>query len=160
MKLTFYLLPVLFLLQSFALHKYYVSVTEIHIEKKALQIIMRTFPDDMERAVEDNYHIQPENPKFKQYMEIYLREHFQILIDGQDREYKILGSTDEDNFLVFLLESKLPPLDAKQKHQLQIKNSLLTDIYDDQKNIVHLIKGNKKTSFILNRQNISAKISL
>ena len=51
------LLMIFLVLTAFAWHKYYVSVTEIDIKNDKLEIIIRTFPDDVENILHDDYQI-------------------------------------------------------------------------------------------------------
>ncbi len=148
-----FILPIVLVLQSFVLHKYYVSVTEIYLKKNSAEIIIRTFPDDMERAIKELYQIKPDDKQFQKYLYLYINEHFQLATDNKAIEYQILGTTQEDSFLIILIKANLP----KKYKTFQIKNNILTDIYDDQKNIVHFILPDNKTSFILNRQDFIAE---
>ncbi len=137
-----------FLLTAFAWHKYYVSVTEINVKNDHLEIIIRTFPDDIENVLSDTYGIKADLSKkqTKSLLKTYILSHF-ILWTDHDRQlsYKYLGFTLEDGFLVLLLKADLPP----DIHMLKVKNTLLFDMYDEQKNIVHFIEGKKKESYIL-----------
>ncbi len=137
-----------FLLMAFAWHKYYVSVTEINVKNDHLEIIIRTFPDDIENVLSDTYGIKADLSKkqTKSLLKTYIQSHF-ILWTDHDRQlsYKYLGFTLEDGFLVLLLKADLPP----DIHILKVKNTLLFDMYDEQKNVVHFIEGKKKESYIL-----------
>ncbi len=142
-------------LTAFAWHKYYVSVTEVYIKPQKLEIIIRTFPDDIENVLKDNYHINADlsQKQTKLFLEDYLRSHFIIETDkGEIRDYQLVGTTMEDEFLVILLQANLP----KDIHLIKIKNTLLQDMFDEQKNIVHFFYKNEKQSFILVKQDPEA----
>lgn len=136
-----------FALTAFAWHKFYVSVTEVEVKPHQLDIIMRVFPDDIANVLEDHYHIQADLSKkqTKIFLKDYLQSHFVISIDGQTIAYRFLGTTMEDNFLVILLQADLPTA----AHQIRIKNTVLQDKFEAQKNIIHFIRKTDKQSFIL-----------
>ena len=137
-------------LTAFTMHKYYVSVTEVYIKPEKLEIIIRTFPDDIERILAETYHSKAnlsKNPTRK-LLKMYLFTHFSIDVDGMPVEYKFSGFTQEDEFYIILLEAKIPG----NPKQISIKNTILQDLFDEQKNIVHFFHGDDKTSFILIKQ--------
>ncbi len=137
-------------LTAFTMHKYYVSVTEVYIKPEKLEIIIRTFPDDIERVLIDTYHVKADLSKkpTRELLKFYLLTHFSIDVDGMPVEYKFSGFTQEDEFYIILLEAKLP---GKPK-QISIKNTILQDLFEEQKNIVHFFYGDDKASFILIKQ--------
>jgi len=153
------LLMIFLVLTAFAWHKYYVSVTEIDVKSDKLEIIIRCFPDDIENILHDDYQIDADitDKKIKPYLEDYLRSHFELFInDDEPLDYQFLGTTIEDNFLVLLLQAKLP----EKVKKIKVKNTLLFDAFDEQKNIVHFIKGQDKQSFILVKQDAEAVYSV
>ena len=132
------------------MHKYYVSVTEIYIKADKLEIIIRTFPDDIENVLKDTYHINADLSK-KQTRELlkeYINSHFLVDIDNQPIKYEYAGMTLEDEFLVILLQAKIDQTPQK----IVIKNTILQDMYDEQNNIVHFFYKNDKASYILVKQ--------
>ena len=91
MRKYFFLLLFLTLpLISFTLHKHYVSLTQIEFveEKKAVQITMRCFLDDIEEALEsrtgEKLELTSENEHEKAgfFLESYIKNKFSIWIDG------------------------------------------------------------------------------
>ena len=153
------LLMIFLVLTAFAWHKYYVSVTEIDIKNDKLEIIIRCFPDDIENILHDDYQIDADitDKKIKPYLEDYLHSHFELFVnDDESLDYQFLGATIEDNFLVILLQAKLP----EKVKQIKVKNTLLFDAFDEQKNIVHFINGQDKQSFILVKQDAEAVYSV
>jgi hypothetical protein len=155
MKKLFYI-SIFLLTTAFAWHKYYVSVTEVYLKTGKLEVIIRTFPDDMENALKDDYHINPDFSKkeTQQYLLKYLKRKFIIFVDDTEISYQYLGSTLQDGFLVLLLE--LPVNDDYKS--IAIKNTLLMDMFDEQKNIIHFLPQNsQKESYILTKQNFIAR---
>ncbi len=137
-------------LTAFVWHKYYVSVTEVYINPEKLEIIIRTFPDDIENVLSDTYHIKAglSQKQTRELLKDYIRSHFLILIDNQLVDYQFDGFTQEDEFLVILLETSY----RDTLHQISIKNTILQDLFEEQKNIVHFFYKDDKASFILIKQ--------
>ncbi len=151
----FYYLLIFFFLTAFVWHKYYVSVTEVYVKNDKLEIIIRAFPDDMENILRDDYHISPDfsTKETGDYLKMYLQRKFKVSIDSIEMPIHFLGSTLQDGFLVLLLEVPV----NKSFKSVQIKNTLLMDLFDEQKNIIHFLYENKKESFILTKRDFIAK---
>ena len=134
-------------------HKYYVSVTEINIKSGKLEIIIRTFPDDIQNALSDNYQIKADMENLDEqslnFLKLYLLEHFRLAVDKKDLAYQFSGFTLQDGFFIILLEAKMPV----NYSSIRLKNTLLQDMFDEQKNIVHFLEGDRKESFILTKDN-------
>ena len=135
---------------AFSMHKYYVSVTEIYIKPEKLEIIIRTFPDDIENVLKDTYHINADISKkqTRKLLQEYINSHFLVDSDNQPIKYEYAGITMEDEFLVILLQAKINQTPQK----IVVKNTILQDLYDEQKNIVHFFYKNDKASYILIKQ--------
>ncbi len=157
MKIKFFLASIfVFTIMSFsAAHKFYVSVTEIEYNEKAesLQIISRVFIDDMEDLLQTRYDKNirlgknNESTSVPKYLNKYLNEKIEVKIDGKLTEIKYLGKEYEDDMLLLYLE--VPKVSYFKK--IEIKNAILTDMFSEQKNLVHVnYKGSTK-SLILNK---------
>jgi len=149
---------VIFSITAFSMHKYYVSVTEVYIKPEKLEIIIRTFPDDIENVLKDTYHVDADlsQKQTRKLLQEYIHSHFLINVDNQSINYKYAGMTMEDEFLVILLEAHLD----KTPEKISIKNTILQDMFDEQKNIVHFFYKNDKASFILVKHNPMADYKL
>ncbi len=145
---------------GYNMHKYYVSVMEIHPneKEKKLEVILRTFPDDMEKAWEDFQKEYGEKEKFEDFVKKYIRQKIRFAINGKEVNYNILGTTQEDDYLVILIEVPYPKNTLPET--IEIENRFLLDEFDEQKNIIHWISQNMKKSYILNKQNTYLKILL
>jgi len=152
------ILPFLLLITSFILHKYYVSVMEINYKPASHQfeMIMRVFPDDIETILHDEYEIQADlsQRETKEFLYRYVYEKFHIWIGEEELAYEILGTAEKDEFLVILLQAEVPD----NTHLIVVKNTLLQDLFDEQKNLLHFINQDKKQSFILDKENPEVEI--
>ena len=153
------ILSIYIFLSSFAMHKYYVSVTEITYKKDShkLEIIMRIFPDDIENVIHDEYEIEADLSKqeTKEFLYRYIYEKFHLWTGEEELAYEILGTTQEDDFFIILLQAKTP----NDLHEIIVKNTVLQDMFEVQKNLIHFFKDNQKQSFILEKSNPEATIS-
>ncbi len=155
----FFLVP---LTAAAMLHPMHVSVTEIEMDEKEkrLEIMMRVFIDDLETTLRQ-YTKQPEldiiNPKgqtLDQMMEPYLRSHFRILLDSKPQVMKYLGHEKENEAFIFYIE-----VDKVRKWKtIQVRNDIITEIYDDQSNLVHVTWLETVRSLRLTRTNPVDKI--
>ena len=147
-------------------HKFYVSVTNVEYSQKeqSLQIISRIFIDDMEAALEARYEVDPalategESPQADAYIERYFRTKFNVLVNGQPQEYRFLGKRYDKDLLVCYLEVAGVP--EATLRSVEIDNSLLTDLFEEQRNLLHFnILGTKK-SFVLTFEGTKGMLNL
>lgn len=153
-----FLYPLLFL--AFIRHDFHVSITEIHWNEGELQVTVRSFTDDLDWALEEQFGTNPrlgteqEHPKAMLWMERYLNQSLLLEGDGKVLKGEYLGMESEYGicfcFLRFSLEAK--------PSQLSVENRLLFELFDDQRNVIHyrigldeqaetLHRGEEKTLF-------------
>jgi len=134
------------------LHPFYVSVTTLTYHNDRFEIILYTFPDDLEKAVREKYghtlNLDEPSEKDKNYMAFYMHEHLQLNLDGREIPYTFLGYTFENEKILLLAETEKFPLEGT----LTVRQTWLTDIYPGQENIVHIILPDTKISEILDRK--------
>ena len=142
-------LPIL----AFGLHKYYISFTKINYSEnsKAIQVTMRIFIDDLENALNKQFKIdsklytEKEILDLNSYITEYITDKFFILINDKKENYNYLGKKyDEDEIILYLEIENIDNITA-----IEIKNSILMEVFDDQQNIIKLDINKKKKSFIL-----------
>lgn len=127
----------------FFLHPLHVSVTEIEYNEKAkaLQIISRIFIDDLETSIRKKTGIDELdilNPKAglktEELVGNYLKDHFRIKLDGKEQKTNFLGYEVEDFALICYIEIE----NVKGFTSIQVTNTVITEMYDDQSNLVHV----------------------
>lgn len=157
-KIKLSLLVILFsFLSAFTLHKFYVGVFQIDYfkEKKAVQITARLFIDDLEKALykKHNKHIyittKDEIVEANTLIANYLSEKLKIKINNKSQSLQFLTKEQEDNIVICYL--KIPFKDNIK--DLEITNTVLSDIFKEQQNLVHLnLNNNKKTLLFTNTE--------
>ncbi len=149
-----------------ALHKFYVSVTNVGYSEKdeAIQITSRIFIDDLEAVLKERYDIETklatddESEIANEYIEKYLRAKFVVEVDNEKKEYQFIGKKYDNDLVIFYLE--VAEIDLAEVRSITIQNEVLTDLYDEQQNILHFKFKDKKKSFVLVKQNNKGMLKL
>ena len=136
-------------------HEFYLSVTEIEYKKDsgALQIISRVFIDDFQKVLNQRYgkdislSHEKETGDVKSSIEKYLSQKLQFVVNGEELKLNYIGKEYDGDQLILYIEVENVP-DFKQ---IEIKNAVLTDLYDDQKNVVHVKMGDQLKSLLLEK---------
>jgi hypothetical protein len=137
-------------------HEYHVSKTNVRYvaEKEVIQIEMHLFVDDLEKdmvasgapeALEIGTKRQHEDAE--RYLLNYLEKHFNINWNGEDLPLEVVGYELADD-LHGLWIYMLTDADAGPS-EVVINSTLLTGTYADQKNIVKLYNGDKRSATLL-----------
>lgn len=145
------------------LHPFHVSVCEVvHSQKaRALQVSCRVFLDDLELALrkqtgDGELNLVGDSIQTHRANERYFKESLQFTINGQPASYVYLGGEIEEDVMWCFLEVS----NVESLHSVTIANTFLTDLYDDQQNIVHFRIGTDKRSFILTKEETQAAVYL
>ena len=147
-------------------HKFYVSVTNVGYSEKndALQITSRVFIDDLDQLLKERYDIDAklstdaESELSDEYLEKYLRAKFSVEINEKTRPYKLIGRKYDNDVCVFYLE--IEEIDLPAIKSIQIENQLLTDMFDEQQNVLHFKINEKKKSFVLIKSDTKGMLKL
>ncbi len=140
---------------SFVLHKFYVSVTQIDYvpNKKRVEITSRIFIDDLEKALTKKYQKKPnitssnELPEAEEWIKTYIKEKIKVSINKKPQVIEYLAKEVEGDVLIIYTKIAI----SKKINTFDIYNALLTEVYTDQQNIVHInINGNKKSILLTN----------
>ena len=165
-RLSLLLLLVTPLFAFMGAHKFYVSVTNVEYsqESQSLQIISRLFIDDMEQLLETRYGLdaglgtEEESPLADNQLERYFQSKFSVSVNGEEQAIEFLGKRYENDLVVFFLEVTDIPEASLQS--VEIRNELLTDLFEEQKNLVHLKVLGEKKSWVLIRERPKGMLNL
>ena len=148
----------LFFFCSFsAIHKYYVSITQIEYvkDKQSVQIISRIFMDDFEQLLRQRYdekltlNNDEDEAVIDTYIKKYLLTKIKIFINGKEVIPTFIGKKYEDDIMHCYLEVE----NVASISSFEIQNEVLFDMFEDQKNIVRTHINDKNKTFVLNAQN-------
>ena len=162
MRKAVLLLFAVFFLCSFSIHKFYVSVTQVDYvpSKKRVEITSRIFIDDLEKALTKKYNKKVnltstrELPEADALIKEYLKEKIKISINKRPQNIEFLAREVEGDVLIFYTKIAI----SKKINTFEIYNSLLTEVYQDQQNIVHTNINSNKKSVLLTNTELQEKI--
>lgn len=151
------------LLSSFELHKFYVGVFQVDYknDKKTFQITSRIFIDDLELALEKKYKkkvylsTDKEIKESNQLVSAYFKDKLKIMVNDKVEEMIFLTMEYEDD--VIICYHKIPFVNKINK--LTIFNSILTEQFSEQQNLLHTNINSNKKSFLFTNKNIEESIS-
>lgn len=136
-------------------HEFHVSKTllEYKPDQQTLQVTLNIFIDDLELALENTGSgklflcTKKEVEDAEMYIFDYLKEHVQLNINAEDMQMNWVGkesSDDLESVWCYIEINNIQKLES-----LKIKNSILMEVFDDQKNIVQIIGPEKKSGYFM-----------
>lgn len=136
-------------------HEYYLSVTDVNYvqNEQSIQIISRVFVDDFESVLKKRYQAPvvliegKEIDETEIYIERYLNQKFSIQVDGEETKLDYLGYKYKDDMVLLFIEIH----NIKPFTKISIKDEILLDLFEAQKNLIHFKSGDFKQSFILEK---------
>jgi hypothetical protein len=136
-------------------HPIHLTLSEVVYEEKSksIQVTHKIFMDDLERHVEESLKAKgkevnlklgtpQENPDTDRYLAEYLAAHFKLLINGKAYKANFLGKEYED--VACWLYVEIP--NVPKPKSIDLTDSFLMDLYDDQSNLVNFTFPQKKGS--------------
>ena len=131
-------------------HEFHLSRTIVkhNVAESALQISLHLYIDDFEDALKKQGHdslylcSSKENTHIDSFITAYLTEHLVFVADGKPLDYIFLGkeiSEDLAGVWMYLEVYNLPKLSS-----LEIQNKVLTEVFQDQQNIVNVSANGKE----------------
>lgn len=148
------LLPIiLFTLNASTVHKFHAALYQINYasEKKMLQITSRIHVDDLNKALEKKYKKkiyigdEKETPEELALLKDYLAKTFSIKVNGQLNPIIFLSKEIEDDELVCYWNIK----GISKINTLEVNNTVLTECFSDQQNMINVTVLGVKKSFLL-----------
>ncbi len=151
-----YLIFLFIPLFAFSVHKYYISLTKIDFikDKNEVQVTMRIFIDDLQATLNTAYHtnielaLPDESKQIDSLINTYLLKKFILTINGNKKEYTYLGKEYEDDVVYLYLEAE----NITKITAIKVKNSMLMDEFESQKNIIKIHINNTKRTFLLTKK--------
>lgn len=140
-------------LTSMTVHRFYVAIYQIDFvpKKKRLEITTRIFMDDLNDAVSKAYKkstnigTEKEKPEDITLLKKYLNDNFKLTVNGKSKAYTYLSREVESNVVICYLSVK----EVAKVSSLQVDNSILTEVYSEQQNIIQFNNNGKKQNLLL-----------
>ncbi len=138
---------------SFTMHKFYVSVTQIDYvaKKNRVEITSRIFIDDLNKVLEKKYnkkiHLASnrEIPEAKDLVKSYLKEKMSVSINNKPVEMQFLSTEIDNDVLICYLKVSF----SEKITTFGFENSILTEMFSDQQNLLHTDINDEKSSYLL-----------
>lgn len=137
-------------------HDYHVSKTNVRYvaDKNQVQVEMHLFVEDLEldmaaAGAPEKLEIgtKYEKPDAARYLAAYLEKNFVVTWNGTDLPLEIVGyELAEDLHGLWIYQ--LADVDTAPEN-ISVRNTLITDAYADQKNIVKIYKGQERSATLL-----------
>ena len=162
MRLVVLLLTITLLPEPATAHPLHLSITNIVFENGKLNIRMKSFRDDWEvgyfhyhgKVVDFTDPAQREIPWFREYLNTSFRIKLGKDLPGLDLELDTISL--EEDAMTIEMHAMVP----SSPKSLYIYNSLLTDIYPDQTNLVIFVSGKKETGIKFDIKKHDAEVIL
>ncbi|MEM9886832.1 MAG: DUF6702 family protein [Bacteroidota bacterium] len=130
------------------------SVIEYNPESESLEISLHIFLDDLEATLFEggvkeklNLCTEKEHEKGETYVEYYLRQSFRIMVNEEEVKYNYIGKEISEDFLAAWCYVEVP--NVGKLESLGVKNTILMELYEDQRNIVQIKVPDEKPKFFM-----------
>lgn len=139
-------------------HAFHISKTDMTFQpaQKSVQMTMHIFIDDLEKGLEQQGQsklfvgTEREEKNVNNLILNYLQKNFSVQVNGKKVAYEWVGkeATKDKQALWIYLEIK----NIRDVRNISVENKVLTEVFDDQKNIVQVnIPSKKQGYFLLNK---------
>ena len=148
------------LVSSFSFHKFYVSVTQVDFvpSKNRIEITSRIFIDDFNKVLEKKFNKKIYLASNRQIegadklVENYLKEKIRVIINKKPYDLQFLATEIDNDVLICYLKVNF----SEKITTFGIENLVLTEMFNEQQNLVHTNINNEKSSFLLTRSDNNA----
>lgn len=138
-------------------HPIHVSLTFVNYNERtgSLEIVHKIFIDDFDQALLDKYGeklqlgTEWESAESEKYIRQYIEENFELKLNGKAQQPNYIGK-ESDLEAVWIYQEIENVADIQD---LEVAHTALLELFDDQKNIVHLDYKDIKRSFLLSHKN-------
>ena len=138
-----------------AAHEFHISKCQIDFDEatEALQVTLHIFLDDLEEALKaqgaDKMFLctDKEHEKAEKYLFRYLQQRFKLIVNGEEVSFEFVGKEQSEDLQA--VWCYLEVSNVKILNSIEVTNSLLMEIFDDQKNIVHIMAPGGKQGYFL-----------
>ncbi len=147
-------------------HEFHISkcMVEYAPEQESLQIMLHVFLDDFELALageagkELKLCTEKEKKGAEELLIEYLKKSLSFTINGEKKQYLYIGKEPSEDLLGVWIYLEIESL--KNIQQLEIFNSLLTELFDDQSNLVQIrVPGTAPGMLMMGKDKVQESIS-
>lgn len=161
-RITLFLVLLFAIASSFTVHKFYIGVFQVDYksEKKEFQITSRVFIDDIEKAFETkykkkiNFDTKQEIKESNDLIAQYFKEKLKISVNNKEQELIFVTKEYDDDVMVCYHKISY----SGKIKSAGITNTILTEQFSEQQNLLHTNINSNKQSFLFTNSNIKEKI--
>lgn len=136
-------------------HDFHISKCQIEYSapSEAVQITMHLFLDDLEEALRqqgmDKLFLcsEKEHPKAEQYLFQYLQQQFKLLVNEENVSYEFVGKEQSEDLQAVWCYLEVTNISTFKS--IEVRNSILMEVFADQQNIVQIAAPNNKQGYFL-----------
>jgi len=148
------------------LHEFHISKCQIDYSEseKALQITVHLYLDDLEEALRlqgaDKLFLctEKEHKKAETYLFRYFEQCFQLVVNDTKVAFEFIGKEQSEDLQAVWCYLEITDVSALSS--LEVTNNLLMEVFDDQKNIIHIqAPGNKQGYFLFQKGQDNDKVT-
>ena len=152
------------ILISALLHPFYLSVTEANYnpEARTMECSVRIFTDDLERALNEAGHgvlhldTEEELPEADSLIGHFVLANFGLVTDKGKRKLTYIGREYEDDGTYVYFQAEAITTRFKW---IEFNTNLLLNTFPEQRNIVHVTKGDATHSLLLDGKKRSGTVN-
>lgn len=144
-------------------HVFYISITKVkwNDQHQRLDLSMRIFTDNLEEAVADaggpplKLWTDDEHAESDRYIAEYVISRVRFTVNGKAAALEYLGKADALDATACFFQIR----DIKQVKTVDVENSILTDLYDTQANVVRFEVAGEKKFVNLNKKTTRGSVA-
>ncbi len=160
---SFFIVFLFFLVQfSGYAHDYHASITDVTFNPgtQRLEVAVKVFTDDLENAlsVRSKSKIAYSNSeKVQQHLQAYVEASLSFEVEkGKPLKQRFLGAEEVTDAVWIYVEV---PVNTKGLSQLYVRNAVLTELFNDQMNVVNVTYRGKVNSVLLQKHEVTKKMT-
>lgn len=142
------------------LHPLHLTVSNIEFSEdgKSIQVSIKVFIDDFETVLSEIngarvkiVETEGSHNLCDSLIELYIKDNFKVSFNHENEEKLNFVNKDQNEEAIILKYEIVTNLDFDR---IIVENSILTNLYGDQKNLVFVVYKDKKVGYTLNSDNI------
>ncbi len=149
-------------------HDFHMSKTEVHFneQNKSIEVSLHVFIDDLELAIVsdlpdiDTLYLatSKEHQLADSLIQDYLENHFKVKVDHEIVSFNFLGKEESNDLMAFWCYMEGVGITDPKK--LEFENTIFTEIFDDQKNLIVFTAPGQREFFLLDGSRIKSQAAL
>lgn len=156
-RLLFGCLGLWILTTGFSVHKFYVAIFQVdhNASKKRIEITARVFADDLNTAMDKKYKTRhylasdQETEADVADLKKYFAAHLRLTIGRQPKTLQFKSKALDGNVVVCYFS--IP--DVPKATPLEVENTVFTELFEDQQNMMHFQYNGTKQTLLLTTEN-------